>query len=184
MIEIEVKGYADDKVFERVRRNFKLIRREYHEDTYFQHPCRNFAETDEALRIRIRKFNGHFEAFMTYKGPKIDPNSKTRREIEVPLSDPDRHVEILESLGFEEVMTIEKTREKYYVDKGILIMLDEVEGLGKFIEIEALAESEEAVGETVKILREILISLGVKKFERRSYLELILEKEGSHGEAR
>lgn len=63
-------------------------------------------------------------------------------------------------------------------------MLDEVEGLGKFIEIEALAESEEAVGETVRILRKILISLGVKKFERRSYLELILEKEGSYGEAR
>lgn len=113
MIEIEVKGYADDKVFERVRKNFKLIRREYHEDTYFQHPCRNFTETDEALRIRIRKFNGHFEAFITYKGPKIDPNSKTRWEIEVPVSDPDRHVEILESLGFKEVMTIEKTREKY-----------------------------------------------------------------------
>ncbi|NJD99185.1 class IV adenylate cyclase [Thermococcus sp. LS1] len=183
MIEIEVKGYADDEVFERVRENFKLIRREYHEDTYFQHPCRDFAETDEALRIRIRRFNGHFEAFMTYKGPKIDTNSKTRKEIEVPLSDPDKHTEILESLGFKEVLTIEKTREKYYVDKGIVIALDEVEGLGKFIEIEALAESEDVVEETVRILRGILTSLGVKKFERRSYLELMLEKEVDHGEA-
>ncbi|NJE42431.1 class IV adenylate cyclase [Thermococcus sp. GR6] len=183
MIEIEVKGYADDEVFERVRENFKLIRREYHEDTYFQHPCRDFAKTDEALRIRIRRFNGHFEALMTYKGPKIDPNSKTRKEIEILLSDPDKHTEILESLGFKEVLTVEKTREKYYVDKGIVIALDEVEGLGKFIEIEALAESEEVVEETVRVLREILASLGVKKFERRSYLELMLEKEVDHGEA-
>ncbi|ASJ14348.1 class IV adenylate cyclase [Thermococcus radiotolerans] len=183
MIEIEVKGYANEAVFERVRENFKLIRKEYHEDTYFRHPCRDFAETDEALRIRIRRFNGHFEAFLTYKGPKIDQNSKTRMEIEVPISDPDKHTEILRNLGFEEVLTIEKTREKYYVDKGIIIDLDEVNGLGKFIEIEALAEGEEVVEETVKILREILESLGVERFERRSYLELMLEREVEHGEA-
>ncbi|NJE09931.1 class IV adenylate cyclase [Thermococcus sp. MAR1] len=183
MIEIEVKGYANERVFERVRENFKLIRTEYHEDTYFRHPCRNFAETDEALRIRVRRFNGHFEAFLTYKGPKIDQNSKTRREIEVPISDPDKHTEILRNLGFEEVLTIEKTREKYYVDKGIIIDLDDVNGLGKFIEIEALADREEVVEETVMLLREILESLGVEKFERRSYLELMLEKEVEHGEA-
>ncbi len=130
MIEVEVKGYADDGVFERVREKFELIRKEYHEDTYFRHPCRDFAETDEALRIRVKRFDGHFEAFLTYKGgPKMDTNSKTRKEIEVPISDPDRHAEILRSLGFEEVLTIEKTREKYYVDKGgIVIDLDDVEG--------------------------------------------------------
>ncbi len=174
MIEIEVKGYADDGVFERVREKFKLIRTEYHEDTYFRHPCRDFAETDEALRIRIRRFNGHFEAFITYKGPKIDENSKTRKEIEVPISDPDKHLEILESLGFEEVLTIEKTREKYYADKGIVISLDEVEGLGKFIEIEALSNDTESITATVNRLKKILKDLGVEKFERRSYLELIL----------
>ncbi len=174
MIEIEVKGYADDGVFERVREKFKLIRTEYHEDTYFRHPCRDFAETDEALRIRIKRFNGHFEAFITYKGPKIDENSKTRKEIEVPISDPDKHLEILESLGFEEVLTIEKTREKYYADKGIVISLDEVEGLGKFIEIEALSNDTESITATVNRLKKILKDLGVEKFERRSYLELIL----------
>ncbi|AFL94509.1 putative adenylate cyclase 1 [Thermococcus cleftensis] len=175
MIEIEVKGYANDEIFERVRESFEMIRREYHEDTYFQHPCRDFSETDEALRIRIRRFNGHFEAFITYKGPKIDPDSKTRKEIEVPISDPDKHTEILTSLGFREVLTVEKVREKYYVDKGIVIALDEVEGLGKFVEIEALAEDEKSVVETVERLKEILRELGVKRFERRSYLELLLE---------
>jgi adenylate cyclase class 2 len=80
MIEIEVKGYADESVFERVRENFKLIRKEYHEDTYFRHPCRDFAETDEALRIRIRRFNGHFEAFLTYKGPRLTGTQKPGRK--------------------------------------------------------------------------------------------------------
>ncbi|NJE60802.1 class IV adenylate cyclase [Thermococcus sp. 21S7] len=184
MIEIEVKGYANEDVFERVRESFELIRKEHHEDTYFRHPCRDFAETDEALRIRIRRFNGHFEAFLTYKGPKIDQNSKTRKEIEVPISDPDRHTEILRSLGFEEVLTIEKTREKYYVDKGIIIDLDEVEGLGKFIEIEMLTQEPGEITGIIERLKNILKELGVKKFETRSYLELIMEGRGEHGKAR
>jgi len=175
VIEVEVKGYADDEIFQKVRERFELIRREYHEDTYFQHPCRNFAETDEALRIRVRRFNGHFESFLTYKGPKMDPNSKTRKEIEVPISDPDRHEEILLNLGFREVLTVEKVREKYYVDKGVIIALDDVEGLGKFIEIEALVGNGENIEEIVERLRRILRDLGVRRFERRSYLELLLE---------
>ncbi|AMQ19297.1 class IV adenylate cyclase [Thermococcus peptonophilus] len=183
MIEVELKGYASDEIFQRIREEFEFIRKEYHEDTYYQHPCRDFSETDEALRIRIRRFNGHFEAFMTYKGPKIDEHSKTRKEIEVPLSDPDKHAEILESLGFVEVLTVSKIREKYYVEKGIIIALDDVEGLGKFIEIEAMTERNEDVPQLIDKLRAILTELGVERFERRSYLELLLEKEGANGEA-
>ena len=51
------------------------------EDLYFAHPSRDFAETDEALRIR-RKGDA---TFITYKGPKVDTTTKTRRELELPL---------------------------------------------------------------------------------------------------
>src|SRR4029079_17138635 len=50
-------------------------------DQYFAHPCRDFASTDEALRIRTT--GG--ASFVTYKGPKVDKTTKTRREIELPL---------------------------------------------------------------------------------------------------
>ncbi|MDN5320589.1 MAG: adenylate cyclase, class 2 [Thermococcaceae archaeon] len=176
MIEIELKGYADDKVFERVRETFEFMRKEIHEDIYFNHPCRDFAETDEALRIRIKRFNGHYEAFLTYKGPKLDELSKTRKEIEVRVDDVDTYLELLRLLGFKEVLTVEKIREKYYVEKGVTITLDDVEGLGKFVEIEKLAKDEKEVEREVPRLMEILKSLGVKKFERKSYLELLLEK--------
>ncbi len=174
MIEVELKGYADERIFERVRERFELIRREYQEDKYFAHPCRDFSETDEALRIRRRKFNGHFEAFLTYKGPKIDPGSKTRQEIEVQIENPEDHERILISLGFRPVFTVSKIREKYYYDRGVVIALDEVEGLGKFIEIEKLVEDGSEVESTVEELRNVLKSLGVERFERRSYLELLL----------
>ena len=52
-------------------------------DHYFNAPDRDFARTDEALRVRtIGPAN-----FVTYKGPKRDPLTKTRTEIEVPLGD-------------------------------------------------------------------------------------------------
>ena len=51
-------------------------------DQYFAHPARDFAQTDEALRLRrVGKQN-----FITYKGSKIDATTKTRREIELPLA--------------------------------------------------------------------------------------------------
>jgi len=182
MIEIELKGYADDKVFERVRESFTFMRKEVHEDIYFNHPCRDFSETDEALRIRIKRFNGHFEAFLTYKGPKIDRLSKSRKEIEVSIEDVDAYLELLSILGFTEVLTVKKTREKYYVEKGVTVTLDDVEGLGKFVEIEKLAKDEKEVQREVPRLMEILKSLGVEKFERKSYLELLMEKFSSSTE--
>lgn len=176
MIEIEIKGYADDRVFGKIRETFEFMRKEIHEDIYFSHPCKDFSKTDEALRIRIRRFNGHFEALLTYKGPKIDKISKTRKEIEVSIDDVDSYLELLHALGFREVLTIRKTREKYYVEKGVTITLDEIEGLGKFVEIEKLEKDESKVENEVKRLMNILKSLGVNRFERKSYLELLMEK--------
>src|SRR6266849_2562959 len=52
-------------------------------DQYFNAPDRDFARTDEALRIRsIDSAN-----FVTYKGPKRDAHTKTRMEIEVRLAE-------------------------------------------------------------------------------------------------
>ena len=56
-------------------------------DRYFNHPARDFAQTDEALRLRrVGEAN-----FVTYKGPKLDAATKTRREIELPLGDGANH---------------------------------------------------------------------------------------------
>src|SRR5690349_9059356 len=68
-------------------------------DRYFAHPCRDFATTDEALRIRS---NGG-RSFVTYKGAKIDTITKTRHEIELPLdpedADGSQFGELLSALG-------------------------------------------------------------------------------------
>src|SRR5947209_17887295 len=54
-------------------------------DHYFNSPDRDFAVTDEALRLRrIGSTNR-----VTYKGPKRGNVGKTRTEIEVPLAEGD-----------------------------------------------------------------------------------------------
>jgi len=78
-------------------------------DLYLAHPARDFARTDEALRIRQ---DG--DAFrLTYKGPKLDRATKTRKELELPLADPaaaESLRRIFESLGFRPVALVRKRR--------------------------------------------------------------------------
>ncbi|MEO6812208.1 MAG: class IV adenylate cyclase, partial [Isosphaeraceae bacterium] len=55
------------------------------EDAYLAHPGRNFAKSDEALRLRRVGTQNR----ITYKGPKRGGPTKTREEIEVPFADGD-----------------------------------------------------------------------------------------------
>ncbi len=79
-------------------------------DRYFNHPARDFGVTDEALRLR--SVNG--QNWITYKGPKLDQTTKTRRELELPLADgeewPHEYGELLAALGFRAVREVHKTR--------------------------------------------------------------------------
>mgnify|MGYP002514136781 CR=1 FL=1 len=85
MIEVEVKAKIGS--FEEMEKRLDEIgarktKKEFQEDIYFNSPVVDFAQTDEALRIRTTKENDNTNIFITYKGPKIDSKSKTRKEIE------------------------------------------------------------------------------------------------------
>lgn len=177
-LEIEVKAYADDlkSVEENLKKMGAHLLEVVHEiDTYFNHPNRNFAETDEALRIRAS--DGH--TFLTYKGKKVDPKSITREEIEVALGGVNPAQQLLEKLGFNQVADVEKVRKKYELGE-FTICLDDVKGIGTFVEVEV-----NPTGELFEELRNRVITLledlNLKKYERKSYLELLLEKQGNSG---
>ena len=85
MIEVEVKAKIDN--FEDMRKKLNDLgaiktKEEFQEDIYFNSPIVDFAKTDEALRIRTTKQGDEKHIFITYKGAKIDSESKTREEIE------------------------------------------------------------------------------------------------------
>jgi adenylate cyclase class 2 len=154
----------------------KLEGEVYEEDTYYQHPCRNFAETDEALRLRIA--DGRVE--LTYKGPKrVHGGVKEREELTARVEDGAYMARILERLGFKPVATVRKRRLYYSIEGLAVVSLDTVEGLGCFVEIEyrGKAGSPEEAAEAVERLAERLGLAGLPRTVK-SYLELLLEKYG------
>lgn len=146
-------------------------------DLYFNHPAKNFKETDEALRIR--RVGG--KNYITYKGPKIDAQTKTRREIELPLADGDESFrqfsELLVVLGFLRVFEVRKQRREADViwqGERVHIALDDVSGLGQFVELEISAAAEHLEAAKAR-LASLAKFLDLHDSERRGYLDLILD---------
>lgn len=135
-------------------------------DTYYDHPSRSFADTDEALRLRREASTGDGSApgaepaagpdpesgsepeddtadpttaTLTYKGPLVDDASKTREEVETGVDDAESTDAVLRAVGFEPAAEVEKERERFVVG-GYVVALDVVHSLGEFVEVEARAE--------------------------------------------
>ncbi len=167
MLEIEIKAYCDDlkdiagKI---ISLGGRKIEDRVETDAYFNHPSRDFRDTDEALRIRM----AGRDSVLTYKGPRIGAKSKTRFEEEVRIDSAESMKLILQKLGFVYVDEIVKKR-ALYVFEDIEICLDIVQGVGNFVELE---KKDTERGPAEKRLFELAERLGLDRFERRSYLEL------------
>ena len=125
-------------------------------DRYFNHPSRDFAETDEAVRIRSIG-DRHY---LTYKGPKLSAKTKSRVEEEVSIADAETGRKILTALSFTEVLLVEKKREVYKLNE-IEICLDTIEGLGSFVELEIMTDDQQKGEEKLFALAG---QLGLKEF--------------------
>lgn len=172
-MEVEVKAYAGNlrEVEARIREmGAELTWVGEQVDTYYNHPERDFAKTDEALRIRKEKDRNS----LTYKGPKVDELSKTREEIQFSIENAETAGIMLVKLGFTVAGTVKKHRKKFKLGD-MKISLDSVDGLGDFVEIEALDTniSEQDVSKTRDRIIVIMDDLGLEKRERTSYLELL-----------
>lgn len=137
-------------------------------DMYFSHPVRDFGSTDEALRLR--RENGRSR--ITYKGPKLDPETKMREEIELDVGDLDLMSLLLQRVGFSPFLRVAKRRRMLDL-RGVHFCLDRVEGLGDFVEMEYAGLD---MDEGRRVLMDLKAKLGLEGNERRSYLELLMEK--------
>ncbi|WP_330632175.1 class IV adenylate cyclase [Halocatena halophila] len=178
MYEVEIKVQA---AHEEVRSKLDeqgatRLERVLQTDTYYDAPHRDFKATDEALRIR-REHNRDADTLihqLTYKGPRIDDNSKTRIEHEMEIDAPSTMDAILLALGFEPAATVEKLRRRYRLE-AYTITLDAVTDLGEFVEIETAVESKAAVPAARSQAFEHCRSLGLDPDEQltTSYLGLL-----------
>jgi adenylate cyclase, class 2 len=194
-IEVELKFHIDAP--EHLRQKLKSMNigersQETHCDTYFRHPCRDFAATREALRIRrittrVQDADGitdvRTEARVTYKGPHLPGLVKARREMEWSLEPSDGGGENLQALliqlGFEPVASVTKMRESSQLirdGREVTVALDDVEKVGTYVEVEVIADGEQDVAMAREIVSGLANELGLKEPEPRSYLSLLLSR--------
>jgi adenylate cyclase class 2 len=148
-------------------------------DHYFNAPDRDFAKTDEALRLRCIGEQNR----ITYKGPKQSGPAKTRTEIEIGIDSgttaAEQFRQLVQHLGYRPTAVVKKRRMVCDFERdgfALQMCCDEVETLGRFIEIEIVAEpAEKQQAET--ILLDVARELGLPASERRSYLEMVLAKQ-------
>ena len=177
MLEVEAKFIVDD--FDFLETKYDFAAPVLQQDTYYQHPSRDFLKTSEWLRVRKttgKEYTGG-EYYMVYKGPneKIESGVKSRKEIEVPADV--TIIELLQVLGFKELVAVEKHRRSAHIPEcPAIITLDEVIGLGKFVEIEILTE-EQGKSEAIKAIEKLADELKLTRPEKRGYAKLTLAKQ-------
>lgn len=181
MLEIEMKFTVDDfalveQTLQQWRADGPHPRRDA--DRYFNAPDRDFAKTDEALRLRTIAER----SWITYKGPKTDALTKTRFELEIPLATEAGTLaafqQLLQHLGYRFVALVEKQRTIYHLQRAgfdVEVCLDVVADLGQFVEVEIVAPEDQLEAGRAT-LQEIARELHLTCNERRAYLQMLLEK--------
>jgi len=180
MLEVEVRYRTADRdaVIARLREWGAVLAADRVDvDHYFNPPDRELKDSDEAFRLRrIGQSN-----YLTHKGPRIDTETKSRTEIEVPLGDGDEVAadmeRMLRALKFRPVVVVRKCRLVYRFERSGLpleVCFDDVDLVGSFVELEIIApEDEYEAAKTV--LLQTAEELALTEKETRSYLGMVLE---------
>jgi adenylate cyclase class 2 len=180
-VEIKVKVNNLEKIKEKVSKVGKLIKAIKQIDDYYI-PCQRdfFAKKPhpiEWLRIRTNPDKVIFEYDKSIN-KKADGEQDYAEEYETEISNVKEFKEILKFLDFKKVVTVEKNRE-YWMCGGIEVALDDVVGLGSFVEAEAKGDFKDEV-EAKKACIDFLENLGIKDVEKNQikigYPQLFLEK--------
>ena len=178
-VEVKYRAADHDQVLRRLLELGATVAGSFdQEDTYLSHPARDFAQTDEAFRIRRSGEDNR----VTYKGPRKEGPTKTREELEIPFEPGDeafrRMLRLFHSLRFAPVASIRKRREAFHLefqDHALEIALDTAEGLGTFVEIEAIVAGDDDLPRAQQAVLALAGRLGLTDLEPRSYLRMALE---------
>lgn len=185
MIEVEIKIPITDRAMlarKLVKKGFLPTGFIRESDLYFNQKSNDFRKTDEALRIRTSTDVDTCctKSMITYKGPKLDQISMTRVECETEVKDAKVVKKILESLGFYAIFPVNKLRH-YYSLEDMTACVDQVEGLGDFLELEILVEKDEERRNALEKIKEVLRELGhgIEETTTTSYLSMLEQKDSS-----
>lgn len=175
MIEVEVKARIRDlEIIKRrlQQQGFTLMKTVHQKDIYLQPNFRDFQETGEVLRVRKQAQDSDV---ITYKGSRLISRIKARKEIEIKVENGDKILELFKKLEFKPWIIVEKDR-AMYKSGNFEVSIDNVRGLGSYIEIETQIDNSDP--ETEQEILRMLDRLGIPEeaIEKKTYLELARER--------
>lgn len=193
--EVELKFKIDNTIWNKILPKLPknaIIKVTNETDTYYdEEDSFKLTIQDKALRIRKTVFvdensKNPIKEEITYKGPKMSSESKTRRELNLIINDSDGFDSLFRELNFKPIMNVNKIRTTYIftIEEKIEVKLslDNVKDLGLFIELESFSDRVESITFIENKLKEFWINL-LKLSEvpdkkskisiRESYLELL-----------
>lgn len=178
--EVKVKANIEDIRILLENKGYIKVRSVYEKDTYFNSDYVDLKENDKALRIReYRHLDSRITRYiLNYKGPKLDDITMSREETEFEIPSFIHGNVLLIGLGYHEAGHVDKTR-TVYKKNDISCCLDQVTGLGEFLEIEILTDKSGyslAINRIEEVLKEL--GLSIQDSIKESYLCMLQKKEG------
>lgn len=175
MIEVESKAKINDSNAFRIaaRSLGRFVGKQEKIDDYYtlEKPGRYPKKS-----LRIRKRQGHYEInFKHSLGYQHGVHAK--KETEFIVKDVNDFLAVINEFGFRKWLRKEKTTELYEIGKNFHIELNNVKGLGWFVEVEYLAD-EQHIAYARKKVEEVLVKLGIKKNQiiKPGYTKMLWDK--------
>lgn len=136
-------------------------------DIFFDHPDRRLERNNQHQSLRQMKPSGR--VLWISKGPGPDEC------VAMDLSEIDKASEMLRSIGFEEVMTLSKDRDIYFLGDDVHVTLDDVAGLGTFVELAAMTDDEAQLEHFSQVICKTAsrLGLGSNELETQSYRAML-----------
>lgn len=179
MLEIEVKAVFHGTYVELTQKLASIgaqkAKTVMQSDTIFLPTGMKYGDLIPGMPVmRIRNQDGRFIFGMKQK-PK---NESIGIEHETIVENADELTKILDAIGFQPALFVNKKRQEYRLDQ-VTICADEIEGLGVFIEVEKLVDDESKAESELAILWDFLSTLGVKEEDKvkHGYDTLIYRKQ-------
>lgn len=181
--EVEIKIKIDQIQAEKIKAVLKLLGAKpmsigQEKDIYFTAPHRDFIKTKECLRIREKD---NFKE-ITYKGASTGQMKKVKQfwknEQNIMITSSVIEAEnFLELIGFSKVAEVIKKREKFTLDDQE-ICIDSIRGLGYFLEIEIIVDSQEEINYAVRKNEDLLQKLKLQKncVVKEPYRDLVMRQ--------
>lgn len=170
MLEVELKSVVDDLAGRRAAveaAGAVLVFSGRLEDRRYDTSDRTLTSRDHVLRVRVYRDAHAVRAELDFKGPtRREDGYKLREEIEAHVTDPNALVAILDRLGYEVTITIDREIFQYELD-GAMIRFEKYPRMDNLVEVEGQPDRIERAIEALGMPRDGFLTDRLPDFARR-----------------